>query len=514
MSLPLSNKEVSTHPGKNSVVDPVDKKAQAADVERKLKFYGVIQAFRDGRLPSNQQIDETLNYVLNHSPVDETKLSPEGKNLVQDVRDIIKTAGLMVKQKNADELFQNFIFHTQAVDTNSLKDHATNHVEGSKTLDTDKAKQDGDQAVQHLRTLLTLVLTNSEVRKLLSDFSLIGRDLLAIGASKAASKIAPPEHEMRKVDEAAPSDQFITEGGRQVGPNETPVLAEGVRVPGVTEGTLRMDPKHDTQPILHTQDGDHIPLGDKAKEGYAQYHQVRQQGLGAATGQAPNIDEEQRERAQGLAAQAKERAKEEALEYKRADEEGDEETKEAKKQGVRERLRGMKDSVIDTFHERVPEEHRNKANEQLESSKRFFTEEYFPEERRDQFIFRLKKVVIECQKHNDYQQSMTWLLDFGHIDGLALNELSNVAPCKVPIEVPAVHFRELLPREEVVHHFGCGAAEEVGFGGRDIAAAHGRSEVSIHVGRCMKGRRRTQGPPQQSRHQPPGRAQRRWRGQQ
>ena len=71
-----------------------------------LKFYGVIQAFREGRLPSNQQISETLDYVLNHSPVDETKLSHEGKQLVQDVRDIIKTAGLMVEQKNADELFQ------------------------------------------------------------------------------------------------------------------------------------------------------------------------------------------------------------------------------------------------------------------------------------------------------------------------------------------------------------------------------------------------------------------------
>lgn len=38
MSLPLANKEVSTHPSKNAVVDPVDKKAQAADVERKVRF--------------------------------------------------------------------------------------------------------------------------------------------------------------------------------------------------------------------------------------------------------------------------------------------------------------------------------------------------------------------------------------------------------------------------------------------------------------------------------------------
>lgn len=42
-------------------------------------------------------------------------------------------------------------------------------------------------AIRHLlRTILSLILTNSEARKLLPDFSLIGRDLLARGASKAA----------------------------------------------------------------------------------------------------------------------------------------------------------------------------------------------------------------------------------------------------------------------------------------------------------------------------------------
>ncbi|KAJ3511398.1 hypothetical protein NMY22_g15660 [Coprinellus aureogranulatus] len=37
LPLPFSEKEISTHPGKNSVVDPVDKEAQAADVERKVR---------------------------------------------------------------------------------------------------------------------------------------------------------------------------------------------------------------------------------------------------------------------------------------------------------------------------------------------------------------------------------------------------------------------------------------------------------------------------------------------
>ncbi|TEB22809.1 hypothetical protein FA13DRAFT_1466716 [Coprinellus micaceus] len=132
----------------------------------------------------------------------------------------------MVEQKNADELFQNFVFHTQAVDTNSLKDHTSERAGESLSLDKGKVKEDGDQAAKHLRT--SLILTNSEVRKLLSDFSLIGRDLLSIGASKASTLIAPPEHKLARVDEPALQDQFVThdpnhpDGQRIAGPNETP----------------------------------------------------------------------------------------------------------------------------------------------------------------------------------------------------------------------------------------------------------------------------------------------------
>lgn len=79
-------------------------------------------------------------------------------------------------------------------------------------------------AIKHLRTLLTLVLTNSEVRKLLYDFSVIGRDLLAISATKTAEKIAPHDEELRSVNDTAPHDQFITQGGRVAQPGETPVF--------------------------------------------------------------------------------------------------------------------------------------------------------------------------------------------------------------------------------------------------------------------------------------------------
>ena len=118
-----------------------DKKAQAADVDRKMRLYGVIEAFRNGRLPDNAQIDETLQYIGSHSPVDIHQLSPDGQKLIADARDIIETARLIVKEKNADELFQNFVWHTEGTDFSKAKvdtDAATPVSKG-------QVKQDGRQ---------------------------------------------------------------------------------------------------------------------------------------------------------------------------------------------------------------------------------------------------------------------------------------------------------------------------------------------------------------------------------
>ena len=142
MSLPAAPKQTTEKPAPGAVMEPMNKDDQAADIDRKvcpyptipsvvvhtltplcaqLRLYGIIQAFRDGRLPDNAQIDHTLKYVLGHSPVNQDELSPEGRKLIQDIKDIIETARIIVKEKNGDELFQNFIWHTRDVDADKLK---------------------------------------------------------------------------------------------------------------------------------------------------------------------------------------------------------------------------------------------------------------------------------------------------------------------------------------------------------------------------------------------------------
>lgn len=125
------------------------------------------------------------------------------------------------------------------------------------------------KATRHLRTLLNLVLTNSEARKLLSDFGVIGRDLLAKGATKVAEHLRPDEEQLAKVDHTTPQDQFVTEGGRTTGPEEKPVL--DAKLP--FDATFKHDPDA-PQPTLERH-GEARGVGDVIDSGRQQASEVR-----------------------------------------------------------------------------------------------------------------------------------------------------------------------------------------------------------------------------------------------
>ncbi|KAF8812610.1 hypothetical protein BYT27DRAFT_7207628, partial [Phlegmacium glaucopus] len=331
MSLPAAQKDISVHPAQTS---------------------GRIEAFRNGHLPTNTQIDKALQYILDHSPVDVHKLSPEGRKLVQD---IIGTARTMVQEKNADQLLQNFIWHTRKVDSQKLKHNGLN------------------ETLQHLRTLLSIILTKSEVRKLLSNFSVIGADLLSKGAAHLARRIAPTDEQLRNVDQSAPDDEFITAGGRPTAPGETPVPE--LSVPS-TSKTLQGHPKENEARIVDA-DGTKEGVGEASQQAQEQYSELKD-----PPGQ--------------IGAEADHKVKD----Y--ADTDSPQEAEE-KKMGMREKMRQMGHNVRGGISDRIPQQRKDEAH--------MLAEEYFPAERRDQFIFRGKKVIIECQKRDDYQEAIRWFLD-------------------------------------------------------------------------------------------------------
>lgn len=84
--------------------------------------------------------------------------------------------------------FQIFLF--RATDSDASLPSADTSV-----VDADKCtiKADGEQPAKHLCTLMRLIFTKSEARKLLSDAGFIGRDLFAGGAAKAAKSVRPDQ---------------------------------------------------------------------------------------------------------------------------------------------------------------------------------------------------------------------------------------------------------------------------------------------------------------------------------
>ncbi|KAH0007337.1 hypothetical protein KCU78_g11826, partial [Aureobasidium melanogenum] len=181
-----------------SVNVPTNTKIKEQDVNNKLQLYGIFSAFSNGKVPSNKQIDIAMNSALASRPLSNPskKLSAEGQKLVGDLREVIEQAKLLLLTKNEGNLLQDFIWQTQQI---SGADAGTPNA----PVDKDTAKQHGNEALDGLRTLGTLILSNGQFRKLLSDATILFRDMAGDAAQKAANKVNPSEDELNQIDEPA-----------------------------------------------------------------------------------------------------------------------------------------------------------------------------------------------------------------------------------------------------------------------------------------------------------------------
>lgn len=75
------------------------------------------------------------------------------------MRNVVEQAKRLLLSKNEGNLLQDFIWQTQRFDPKAVD------VPGAP-IDKDSAKQHGDKALQGLRTLGTLLITNGQFRKL------------------------------------------------------------------------------------------------------------------------------------------------------------------------------------------------------------------------------------------------------------------------------------------------------------------------------------------------------------
>ena len=177
---------------------PTDTAVKERDINQKLQFFGIFQAFSNGKVPSNQQIDVALNSALASKPLSSTpgKLSGEGRQLVADLKEVIRQAKYLLLSKNEGNLIQDFIWDTQHLDG------ANAGLPGAPT-DKATAQQHGNEAVDGLKTLARLVLSNGQFRKLLSDATVLLRDMAGDAAQKTANKVNPSEEQLNQIDHPA-----------------------------------------------------------------------------------------------------------------------------------------------------------------------------------------------------------------------------------------------------------------------------------------------------------------------
>ena len=112
-------------------------------------------------IEQNKQIDVALNSAIASRPLanPSAKLSAEGRKLVADLRDVIEQAKILTLTKNEGNLLQDFIYQTTKISGAGAK------LPGAP-IDKSTAQQHGDQALDGLRTLGTLLISNGQFRKL------------------------------------------------------------------------------------------------------------------------------------------------------------------------------------------------------------------------------------------------------------------------------------------------------------------------------------------------------------
>ncbi|RWA06266.1 hypothetical protein EKO27_g8833 [Xylaria grammica] len=273
-----------------TVNKPTDTKLKEADINRKLQLYGIFNAFQLGKVPSNDQIDVALNSFISSRALSNPskRLSAEGQELVADFVDVVKHAKNLLLSKNEGNLIQDFIWQTQKFDASSVSTP-------NSPLTKDEAKQHGDKALEGLRTLGTLLITNGQFRKLLSDASVLIRDMAGDAATNTATKVRPSEEKLSQMDMPADDNTW----------HEAPKFSkENVR--SQLRNVYKSSPTEDAKDVANTTiEGARKPDGTLDTQAGAQTAPgVASEKLNA------NISEEDREAAKKSAAEYRRRARE------------------------------------------------------------------------------------------------------------------------------------------------------------------------------------------------------------
>ncbi|KAK8205759.1 hypothetical protein IWZ01DRAFT_53707 [Phyllosticta capitalensis] len=180
-----------------------DDTALQRELHQKLHSYQMIRALGKGYMPSNEQAIVNLRTLLAADVLNPTNpdLSDSGRLLVKYTRQWLTEFMELLQHKNSNDYIQDFIWFMTKSRVSVDVDHLA--ANASKA----KSKADTAAAYKSLQTVGSLLLTNSDFRRFLSDINVVGREVfkdtaftLSHVAEDVGKKLEPSEEEQKQLE--------------------------------------------------------------------------------------------------------------------------------------------------------------------------------------------------------------------------------------------------------------------------------------------------------------------------
>ncbi|KAH0499702.1 hypothetical protein TgHK011_006877 [Trichoderma gracile] len=201
-------------------------------LHEKLHTYQMLRALSNGYMPSNEQTITHLRTLLSADVLNPQApgLSPSGRALVRTTRMWLSELIDLLQAKNSNDQIQDFLWYLSKarlrVDASDIQARASSN----------KMKADVMAAIASIKTVGSLLLTNSDFRIFLTDLSTVSREVfrdtaftLSDVAQETAKRIEPPKEKQQALKHAngdaqpAPSTEELQEEVTQV----AEVVADG-----------------------------------------------------------------------------------------------------------------------------------------------------------------------------------------------------------------------------------------------------------------------------------------------
>ncbi|TAQ88467.1 hypothetical protein B7494_g3176 [Chlorociboria aeruginascens] len=220
-------------------------------VHKKLHTYQMLRALSKGFMPSTEQVIINLRTLLASDVLNpETPgLSDSGRLLLKFTKKWLIDFIELLRTKNDGDQIQDFIWflmHARlSVDTGDLIQTAT----------STRAKADASAAYESIRTVGSLLLTNSDFRLFLSDLNTIGRQVFADTAN-TISNVA--EDAAKQIEPSAEASEAVKDANKkqEQAPTASDLRSDATEIADVVTNSLKETGKEAGASLKENVSGD------------------------------------------------------------------------------------------------------------------------------------------------------------------------------------------------------------------------------------------------------------------